>query len=153
MAESGFSDREEIMEKRFLRDRRKSSTPALSRYTFIGRRERMRRRNDGRGGGYVDRYRPALFFFIVLILGLNILDAIFTMAILDRQGWEANPIVESVINLHGDRFWIWKFLLVSLCLSLLCLHSGFRRVHWIIVSLSSIYLFVVVYQALVLNLY
>ena len=54
------------------------------------------------------------------------MDAWLTMTILENGGWEANPVVSSVIQLYGDRFWIWKFAIVSLPLILLCLHSKFR---------------------------
>jgi hypothetical protein len=85
-----------------------------------------------------------------MIVGLNILDALFTITILDLKGWEANPIVRSVIQLHGQKFWIWKFVLVSFCLVLLCLHSRFRLVRGAILFLSSVYLVVVLYQLFLL---
>ena len=85
-----------------------------------------------------------------MIVGLNILDALFTMTILDLKGWEANPVVRSVIQLHGEKFWIWKFALVSFCLVLLCLHSRFKLVRGMIIFLSSVYLVVVLYQLFLL---
>ena len=138
------------LDERILNDRRKKPTPALSWYTFLGRRKEFRIKSDQEKGGYVDRYSSKLFLFLVLILGLNILDVLFTMIILDNKGWELNPIVQSVMNIHGDRFWIWKFAIVSLSLTLLCLHSKFRPVKQIIVGLSLIYLLTILYQLLVL---
>lgn len=138
------------IDKRILKDRRKRATPALSIYTFFGRRKTLRRNADQDKGGYVDRYSSRLFFFLILILGLNILDAFFTMMILDSKGWEANPVVRSVIEIHGNNFWIWKFFIVSICLMLLCLHSRFKRVREIILAISSIYLTVVGYQIFLL---
>ena len=138
------------LDERILNDRRKKPTPALSWYTFLGRRKEFRIKSDQEKGGYVDRYSSKLFLFLVLILGLNILDVLFTMIILDNKGWELNPIVQSVMNIHGDRFWIWKFAIVSLSLTLLCLHSKFRPVKQIIVGLSLIYLLNILYQVFVL---
>ena len=138
------------LDERILNDRRKKPTPALSWYTFLGRRREFRRKSDQEKGGYVDCYSSNLFLFLVLILGLNILDVLFTMIILDNKGWELNPIVQSVMNIHGDRFWIWKFAIVSLSLTLLCLHSKFRPVKQIIVGLSLIYLLNILYQLFVL---
>lgn len=137
-------------DKRTPQDRRKKPTPALSWYTFFGRRRRFRRKSDKEKGGYVDRYSSKLFFFLILLIGLNILDVLFTMMILDNKGWEFNPIVQSVMNIHGDRFWIWKFVIVSASLTLLCLHSKFRHVKQIIVGLSLIYLLTIAYQLFVL---
>ena len=138
------------LDERILNDRRKKPTPALSWYTFLGRRKEFRIKSDQEKGGYVDRYSSKLFLFLVLILGLNILDVLFTMIILDNKGWELNPIVQSVMNIHGDRFWIWKFAIVSLSLTLLCLHSKFRPVKQIIVALSLVYLLTIIYQIFVL---
>ena len=138
------------IEKRVLQDRRKQPTPGLSRYTFFGQRKDLRRKSDQENGSYVDCYSSMLFFFLILIVGLNILDSIFTMMILDLKGLEANPVVRSVIEIHGDKFWIWKFAIVSTCLILLCLHSRFKVVKGILVAISSIYLIVVFYQILLL---
>jgi len=139
------------IEKRTLQDSRKKPTPALSWFTFLGRRREFRRKSDQEKGGYVDRYSSKLFLFFVLILGLNILDVVFTMIILDHKGWEFNPIVESVMNIHGDGFWIWKFAIVSFSLTLLCLHSKFRHVKHVIIALSLIYLLTIIYQIFVLS--
>ena len=137
-------------DRRISTDRRKGQTPALGRHTVLGRRQGFRRRSDREKGGYVDRYSSKLFFFLVLIIGLNILDVLFTMIILDRKGWEYNPVVKSVMNLYGDGFWIWKFAIVSFSLVLLCLHSKFKPVKQIIITLGAIYLLTILYQIFVL---
>ena len=134
------------IDKRTTKDRRKQPTPALSRYTFFGQRGTIRRKSDQQGGGYVDRYSSSLFFFLVAIVGLNVLDAFLTLLILDLRGWKANPVVRSVIDLYGTKFWVWKFSIVSVSLALLCLHSRFRLVREIIIAVSCLYIAVVAYQ-------
>jgi len=141
---------EENFERRISKDRRKQPTSGLSRYTFFGRRKMIRRNTDHQKGGYVDRYSSILFFFLVTIIGLNVLDAFLTLLILDLKGWEANPVVNSAIALYGTEFWIWKFFIVSTSLVLLCLHSKFKLVKEIIVAISCLYLIVIVYQILLL---
>ena len=141
---------EEDFDKRIEKDRRKGPTPALSRYTFFGRRKTIRRKADQQKGGYVDRYSPTLLFFLISIIGLNVLDALFTLMILDLKGWEANPVVRSVINVYGTKFWIWKFFIVSISLAFLCLHSRFRLVGKIIVAIGCLYTMVVAYQVFLL---
>jgi hypothetical protein len=138
------------IDQRTLQDRRKQPTPGLSRYSFFGRRRMFRRKSDEAKGGYIDRYSSTLFFFVILILGLNVLDVLLTVMILDLKGWELNPIARSVIDIHGDKFWIWKFGIVSVSLVLLCLHSKFKPVRAVIVALSSIYVLVVIYQIFLL---
>jgi hypothetical protein len=144
------SPRQEI-EKRGFRDRRRKPTPLFSRYTLWGRRKVLRRKEDQEKGGYVDRYSPGLLFFIILILGLNILDSSFTLIILECGGWEVNPIARSAIEVYGKQFWVWKFLLVSVNLILLCLHSKFRYVNRIILGITLLLLGVILYQIILLK--
>jgi hypothetical protein len=118
----------------------------MTRYTFWGRRKILRREEDQQRGGYVDRYSPSLLFFLLLIVGLNLLDALFTMMILDYGGWEVNPIVRSAIEVYGDHFWVWKFSLVSVNVILLCLHSKFKYVKKIILGICLVYLAIVLYE-------
>ena len=139
-------------ERRDFEDRRKQPTPLLSQHTFFGRRKGIRRKNEQQKGGYVDYYSSGLFFLLVSIVGLNILDALLTMIILEVQGsWEVNPIVQSVIQLYGDKFWVWKFAIVSFSVIFLCLHSKFKRVKAIIVSVGFVYLTVVLYQIFLIS--
>jgi len=71
-----------------LKERRKRPTPGLSWYTFFGRRKALTRMSDYGKGGYVDRYSAKLFAVLIIILGLNVLDVILTMVILEHQGYE-----------------------------------------------------------------
>ncbi len=106
----------------------------------------IRRRDDQQKGGYVDRYDPRILFFLTFVITFNILDALFTMMLLEMGAWEANPIVQAVMDLYGDKFWLWKFSIVSFSLILLCLHSQFRRIRALIISIGFIYFTVVIYQ-------
>jgi hypothetical protein len=130
---------------RTLKNRRKQSTPGISRFTLWGRRKTFRRKEDQEIGGYVDRYHSGLLIPLTLAVGLTVLDALFTMMILDDGGWEVNPVVRSVIQLW-DRFWIWKFAIVSISLILLCLHSKFRLVIPVILGITAISIIVILYQ-------
>jgi len=134
--------------RRIFRDRRKKNTPALSRFTLWGRRRTFRRKIDQQKGGYVDHYSALLFFFLISAIVLNILDVFTTIVSLDLGGWEVNPIARSAIEVYGDKVWVWKFFIVSVCVVLLCLHSKFKRAKLVIVSLNIIYLFVVFFNVL-----
>lgn len=131
---------------RTLKDRRKQPTPAISRFTLRGRRKTLRRKEDQEKGGYVDRYPTGLLILLTLVVGLTALDALFTMMILDDGGWEINPVVRSVIQLYEDRFWIWKFVIVSFALTLLCVHSKFRLIMPVILGITTISALVILYQ-------
>ena len=131
------------------RGRQPDSVPILS--VFFGRRRNIQRAEGRQKSHYTDRHSPMVFFFLVLLLGLNFLDSLFTMMILDVKGRETNPIVRAAMDLYGSNFWVWKFAIVSLCAILLCMHSKHRVVKGIIITLCSIYFSVVLYQALLLN--
>ena len=132
--------------RRSLVDRRKKPTPRWSWFTFFGQRRTLRRKTDREKGGYVDRYSYIFFFLLVLILGLNILDSLFTMMIIDLGGQEFNPVVRSFMELHGDMFWIWRFAIASIALVLLYLHRGFIMVRRMIIAIGLIYIVIIVYQ-------
>ena len=134
------------LDRRILNDRREQPTPALSRFAVKGQRTSFRRKVDQQRGGYVDRYGSGLFFLIVLIVGLNVMDALLTMMILEDGGWEMNPIVRSVIQVYGDKFWIWKFAIVSVPLVLLCLHSKFRSATAVILGVGVVYVAAILFQ-------
>jgi len=136
------------LNRRMFKERRKQRSPALSKFTFLGRRRTFRRKEDQQRGGYVDHYDSGLLFILRMVLGLNILDACFTMMILENGGWEINPVVRSVIELYGNRFWVWKYAIVSFPLVLLCLHSKFRLVIPIILGITAINIVVILYQIL-----
>jgi hypothetical protein len=122
------------------------SVRALSNYSFFGGWKRLQQKR-----GLMNRYSSVVFFFLVLTLGLNILDSLFTMMIIDLKGREVNPVVQSVMTLYGSDFWIWKFGIVSLSLILLCILSDLKIVKGIIVTLSSVYFTVVLYQLFLLT--
>ena len=131
---------------RILKERRMQPAPALSRFTLWGRRRTFRRKEDQERGGYIDQYHSGLLILLILPIGLTILDALFTMMILNDGGWEVNPVVGSAIQLFGDRFWVWKFAIVSIPLILLCLHSKFRLVAPVLIIITAINIIVVLYQ-------
>lgn len=119
---------------------------AVSSYSFFGRWKTLQQKR-----GLMSRYSSVVFFFLVLTLGLNILDSLFTMMIIDLKGFEVNPVVQSIMALYGSDFWIWKFGIVSLSLILLCILSDLKIVKGIIVTLSSVYFTVVLYQLFLLT--
>ena len=137
---------EEEKNRRTPVDRRKKPTPRWSWFTFFGRRRSFRRKSDQEKGGYLDRYSYILFFILILILGLNIFDSLFTMMMIDLGDQESSPLVSSYVELHGDMFWIWRFVIVSIALILLYLHHGFILVRRMIIAIGLIYIVIVVYQ-------
>jgi len=101
--------------------------------------------------GHAKFYSPAMLFVLILIVGLNILDSLFTMTVLDSGGHEVNPVVRSVIALYGDKFWVWKFFIVSTSLIILCFYSNLKLVKFAILGISAIYASTVLYQIFLIS--
>jgi hypothetical protein len=139
-------DSRPLPETREPSDRRRHPTPILSRYTLWGKRQSLRRKEDKSRGGYVDRYSSGLLLLLVVLLALNAFDAIFTIFILDCGGREVNPLMGTLIAFCGERFWIWKFLMVALAVLFLCLHSQFPRVKSALWAVTLVYGGVILYQ-------
>ena len=98
------------------------------------------------------RYSPDLLIAVTLIVGLNVLDAFFTMIILDQGGREINPLVRAAMEAWGENFWIWKFVMVSSNIVLLCLCSHLKYVKASIFVICFLYTAMVMYQIVLLNL-
>ena len=138
------------MEKRVNPDRRKKSTPILSRYTITGRRHAFRRKVDRIKGGYVDRYGHGLFIWVLALLALNILDAAFTRIILACGGYEVNPVMKWFIDHYGDHFIAWKFAIISFSIILVCLHAKFHETRPVLYFAMFVYSIVVLHQMTIL---
>jgi hypothetical protein len=138
---------------RMLNDRRLRATAVFSRYTLWGRRRTFRRKIDQQHGGYVDRYGAGLFFVILLIVILNVFDSVLTLIILNNGGEEVNPIMDYLIQVCGNGFWVWKFIITSCSLLLLCIHSQFKRykAFHAILAASFIYVALLLYQVLLIT--
>ena len=141
----------EDFERRIPKDMGREPIPGLSRYVLSRQRKGLRRQDDQEKGDYADRYSPGLFFIMVLIIGLNVLDSLLTMMILELGGREVNPVVLSVMGLCGEKFWVWKFVIVSLSTVILCLHSRFKRVMAVCIGSFFTYLVVTAYQVLLIT--
>lgn len=81
-----------------------------SRHAIFGGRRRTVRRDDEREGAFVDVHGPRLFLMVLAIVGLNLLDAWFTLLFLSHGGQELNPLVQAVLDLGGHP---WPFVLMK----------------------------------------
>jgi hypothetical protein len=119
-------------------DRRRRPTPAFSRYTFIGRRRGARREGEDRNT-YVDRYENWVVMSVVVIIGLCVLDALFTLLYLQRGGSEANPLMAVAIEIGVLPFLAIKCGLTTIGVLFLCLHKNFRWVKPLMIGVLSMY--------------
>ncbi len=128
-------------------DRRRRPTPLLSRYTLFGGRRLGDRRGGGAAGSYVDRYSPGLAVSLVAVGVLCALDAVFTLLYLQKNGTEANPIMDALIHATGARtFVVVKCLVTNVGLVVLCAHKNFPLVRAVIGGLLAVYSALFVYH-------
>ncbi len=135
-------------ENRDSSDRRGRPTPILSRFTFIGgKRKIIRRDKDKKGHLFVDLYSTRLLLIVVLLLGMSCLDAYLTLTLINKgKVVEANPIMAYFLELGIMPFTMIKFGMTAAALVVLCL---FKNVNITRIGISltiKIYLAVIIYE-------
>lgn len=134
------------VERRRGTDRRAEKTRPFGRFFLRGLRARGRRRGESENL-YVDRYERRDLWLAVSILGLNVLDAGFTLAYLDGDSSrEANPIARFLIDQGFGWFIFSKAFVVGLCLFFLTVHKTFRWVRPAMVLLCFFYSVLLLYH-------
>lgn len=139
------------IERRHLADHRRTPTKPLSRYSLWGHRRRARREAEDKDY-YVDRYEPRYFFLISLILALCVLDAYFTLKIIDFGGKELNRLMLVFIYKKPISALVFKYLVTAVSIIFVLVHKNFVvfgkiRVSSLIYLFFSIYLILVSYEA------
>lgn len=113
--------------KRLCYDRRRTPTPAISKYTFIGgRRKTLRRKYDEGRYLFVDQYSTWLFAALMMLLVLNFLDAWLTIILIDKgKAIEVNPVMAFYLERGIVPFIITKFLLTAMFSTIFCLFHNY----------------------------
>ncbi len=132
-------------------DRRQGPTAPFSKYVFKGRRQGARRGGEG-VNTYVDRYSGRIMAILVLIAGLCVLDALFTLLYLQRGGSELNPLMDAAIRAGVIPFILIKCGLTFVGITFLCLHKNFRFVRLIILGVLLLYVVLMGYHYYVISL-
>jgi len=138
-----------LLSNRSGKDRRTKSGFNIRSLLFGGKREKIRRQEDTKRIFYVDHYSSGLFFTIVSILLLCVIDALLTLTLLDRGGYETNSVMAYFLEFGPYTFFIFKYLITIL--SLICLLM-FRDTVVRVIKISArsvLYVFVVFYLAVV----
>ncbi len=146
-------DRVHIDDRRIIDDRRKKSTPFLSRQTiFGGLRKTIRREEDQKKHIFIDNYGLRLFITLVLLLILSISDAYLTLTLVKaRNATELNPIMALYLE-HGNiTFFLVKFLFTSVAIFIFCVFNNFAVARISLALAIIIYIGVVYYELSIMN--
>jgi hypothetical protein len=98
-----------------------------------------------------DRNSPLMFFMAILIVSLNISDALCTQLILAHGGSEVNPIARAAIATFGDHFWLWKHGVVSLAVVMLSSHIHLRMARVCLAVAACMYSGVTVWHLILID--
>jgi hypothetical protein len=98
-------------ERRSRADRRTKELSSFSRYWLTGRRGSIRRKEDRQKLWKLDQYSPKMFAVILSIVGLSVLDAMFTLELVDRGAGEVNPIMAYYLNWGPFAFFCTKYFI------------------------------------------
>jgi hypothetical protein len=123
------------------------------RHLGIGGRRKYARRKEDNKNYYVDYYHaPIIFFMVLAIILMNILDAYFTLFLLDQGNIiELNPLMAALIKKGSLYFFNVKYLLTSLSLLFLVIHKNFTfcramKPTYVIFFIFSVFLSLNTYQ-------
>ena len=138
-----------VLSHRSGKDRRTKSGFNIRSLLFGGKRKTIRRQEDIKRILYVDHYSPGLFFTIVFILFLSVVDSLLTLSLLNHGAYETNPVMAYFLEIGPYTFFTFKYLItiLSLIILLMC-----RNVVLRIIKLSArsvLYLFVLFYLGVV----
>ena len=100
-----------VLSNRSGKDRRTKSGFNIRSFLFGGKREKIRRQEDTRRIFYVDQFSPGLFFTIVSILFLCVLDALLTLFLLHHGAYEISPVMAFFLKFGPFIFFTSKYLL------------------------------------------
>ena len=138
-----------VLSNRSGKDRRTKSGFNISSLLFGGKRETIRRKEDTKRIFYVDHYSSGLFFIIVSILFLSVIDALLTLSLLNHGAYETNPVMAYFLKFGPYTFFISKYLLtiIALICLLMCRNVVLRIIK--ISTRSVLYFIAVFYLAVV----
>jgi len=128
-------------------------TRPLSPHSLRGSRKKARRQEEDRNY-YVDRYEPRYLILISLILVLCILDAYFTLKIIDLGGKELNRFMLVFIEKEPVAALVFKYLVTAVSIVFILIHKNFLvfgklRVSSLIYVFFCVYLTLIAYEAVV----
>jgi Domain of unknown function (DUF5658) len=144
-----------------VRQRAASDRRALGWRTFVysilaARRKEPRRRDDKAMPYYTDHYDGKVSVLFFSILMLCVADAGLTLQILARGGTELNPLMDRLLDISPQVFFIGKYVLTSAGLLFSLLHINFKvlklfPMRHVLYGLVGFYLFLVGYEVVLLS--
>ena len=115
-----------LLVKRGSKDRRSRSFNSFLYSMNKGTRVRARRDYEGVQGYYIDSYEKRNGVYIIAITLLSVLDAFFTLNILERGGVEINPFMSALLTYNTTAFMVVKMFITVAGLLIVLIHINFQ---------------------------
>jgi len=111
---------------RVRKDRRKHGFKSLVYSLYMRRRRGMRRTEDHTISHYVDIYDHVTVWTAIAIIILSSADSLLTLMLIQQgRAYEANPVMDPLIQSDTGLFVAGKAALTVLCLLFLIVHKNF----------------------------
>lgn len=144
-------------EKRSQSDRRRRPTSVWSAFPPAGKRMHNRRAEEHKLPYFVDRFSSMMLAFVLMLVVASILDAVFTIRLIEAGGSEINPVMGRLME-HGTlAFFMGKYVLTVVGMPLLLIFKnhylfGTRfRVGYLFPVLIGLYAVLISYQLVLMS--
>ena len=108
-----------MRERRSGQDRRQGQIRFEKFLLFGGSRKMVRRADDRNRIVLVDRYEPSLFFSVLTILCLSLVDGTLTLLLVSQGAVELNPVMRYYLTLGPKSFLLVKYGITALAVFIL----------------------------------
>ncbi|MEW6570900.1 MAG: DUF5658 family protein [Nitrospirota bacterium] len=99
----------------------------------------------------MDRYSAKLFVVLLFLLVLSLLDAFFTLLLMqERNVIEINPFMATLLQSGVTPFIVIKFMITSIALFVFCLCKNFVVTRVFLGLVIFVYLTVILYEVLIM---
>ncbi len=136
-------------------DRRRATVRSFFYSIFMNRRRGERRQDYGDDNTYVDIHGPYVSAAAVAVMILCVMDAFFTLLLIDRGASELNPFLAWMLEIDTMWFYLSKYLITAICVLWVVMHKhfnffGFKGRH-ILTGAIACYVTLVTYQVSMLS--
>ena len=110
---NSLSNNLQSFERRTGHDRRSKEIRIFNKYWLMGRRVEVRRKEDTHRLHSIDRHNAGTLAAVLLIIMLSVIDAFFTLHLIQRGAVELNPVMAYCLDFSPLTFFWVKYLLTG----------------------------------------
>jgi len=116
---------QEIGCQRVRVERRQANLRSCFYALFMNRRKGERRTGHSNENTYVDVYGPKILLGAIAVMIFCVLDAFFTLILLERGASELNPFLAWMLEIDVMWFYTSKYVITAVCVVWIVIHKQF----------------------------